>query len=159
MAVGSLASIRVMTKLSSSEVVDGMTDYEVHLHIMLLENFGLAANPDFKKLWDPLEEDWRAAYGDVPHILTGRISDSVRLKNRLCDYLQIPGGDITEGPPGFVGIPLATVAEDMSEEELQAKIEESQAKIVESVALQLKLKSALESKKRRRSSGQSSGSF
>lgn len=146
MAVGSLASIRVMTKLTSSKVVNSMSDYNVHLHILLLDRFGLVANPEFKKLWNPLEEGWSAAYGDVPLILTGKIRDSVKLMNRLCDYLQIPGEDITEGPPVSVGVPLETVAEELSVEELQAKIEES-------MALQSELKSVLESKKRRRSSG------
>lgn len=151
MAVGSLASIRGMTKLASSEVVNSMSDNNVHLHILLLDRFGLVANPEFQKLWSPLEDGWSAAYGEVPLILTGKIRDSVKLKNRLCDYLQIPGEDITEGPPVFVGVSLETVDEEMSEEELQAKIEES-------MTLQSRLKSALESKKRRRSSGQGSGS-
>jgi hypothetical protein len=146
MSGGSLASIRVMTKLTSSEVVNSMSDYDVHLHILLLDRFGLVANPEFKKLWNPVEEDWIAVYGDVPLILTGKIRDSIKLKNRLCDYLQIPGEDITEGPPVSVGVPLETVAEEMSEEELQAKIEESMAR-------QSELKAALASKKRRRSSG------
>lgn len=146
MAVGSLASIRLMTKLTSSKVVNSLSDYDVHLHILLLDRFGLVANQEFKALWNPLEEDWSAVYGEVPIILTGKIRDSVKLKNRLCDYLQIPGEDITEGPPASVGVPLESVAEDMSEEELQAKIQES-------MALQSELNALLESKKRRRSSG------
>ena len=48
------------------------------------------------------------------------------MKNQLCDYLQIPGEDISdEGPPVSVGVPLETVAEEISEEEIKAKIEES----------------------------------
>ena len=50
-----------------------MSDYYVHLHILLLDRFGLVANPDIKKLWDPLDEGWSPAYGDVPLILTGKI--------------------------------------------------------------------------------------
>jgi hypothetical protein len=145
MAMGSLASIRRMTKLASSEVVNSMSDGNVHLHILLLERFGIVANPEFINLWNPLEDDWSAAYGELPLVLTGKIRNSVKLKNRLCDYLQIPGEDITEGPPVFVGVSLESVDEEMSEEELQAKIEESSA-------LQSRLKSVLESKKRRRSS-------
>ena len=89
------------------------------------------------------DESWGRTYGEFPCIFTGKPRESLKLKNRLCDYLQIPGEDISDAPPASVGVPLETVLEeDMSEGEIQAKIKS----II-----------ALLNKKRCRSSGQGSG--
>ena len=44
------------------------------------------------------------------------------MKNRLCDYLNIPGRDIVDVVPANVEVILETVNEDTTEEELKAKI-------------------------------------
>ena len=65
------------------------------------------------------------------------------MKNRLCDYLSIPGPDIVDVVPANVEVRLETVNEDTTEEELKAKIKQNKE-------MHLNLEALLNNKKRAR---------